>query len=115
MSRGIDIKEINMVVNYDVPNDAEDYVHRVGRTARANTKGEALTLVNEKDMYKIRKIEKLIDSSVPKLNPPENLGPGPEWKEESPNKKYGKSKGSYKGKKKGNYNKKHSGGPKKSN
>ena len=61
MSRGIDIKEINMVINYDVPHDAEDYVHRVGRTARANTKGEAVTLVNEKDMSRMRKIEELIE------------------------------------------------------
>lgn len=83
MSRGIDIKEINMVVNYDVPHDAEDYVHRVGRTARANTKGEAVTLVNEKDMQKIRKIERLIEYPIEKHQPPENLGPGPEWQEKS--------------------------------
>ena len=79
MSRGIDIKEINMVINYDVPHDAEDYVHRVGRTARANTKGEAFTLVNPKDMYKWSKIEKLIDLSIDKLQPPKELGEGPEW------------------------------------
>lgn len=81
MSRGIDIKEINMVVNFDVPHDAADYVHRVGRTARANTKGEAITLVNPKDMHRFRKIEQLIESSIPKLHPPEELGVGPEWKE----------------------------------
>ncbi|MDG1428431.1 MAG: DEAD/DEAH box helicase [Crocinitomicaceae bacterium] len=81
MSRGIDIKEINMVVNYDVPHDAEDYVHRVGRTARANTKGEAFTLINEKDMHKVWKIEKLIETKIEKLHPPEKMGPGPEWKE----------------------------------
>lgn len=83
MSRGIDIKEINMVVNYDVPHDAEDYVHRVGRTARANTKGEAFTLINEKDMHKVRKIERLIETKFEKLSPPEALGPGPEWSEKS--------------------------------
>lgn len=83
MSRGIDIKEINMVVNFDVPHDAEDYVHRVGRTARANTKGEAITLVNPKDMHKLRKIETLIESTIPKNQPPVELGPGPEWKEGS--------------------------------
>lgn len=83
MSRGIDIKEINMVINYDVPHDAEDYVHRVGRTARANTKGEAVTLVNEKDMSRMRKIEELIESSVTKLNPPEEFGEGPVWREKS--------------------------------
>ncbi len=81
MSRGIDVKEINMVVNYDVPHDAEDYVHRVGRTARVNAKGEAITLVNQRDMYKLRKIEQLIEAKVPKLQPPESTGPGPEWKE----------------------------------
>ncbi len=80
MSRGIDIKEINMVINYDVPHDAEDYVHRIGRTARANTKGEAFTLVNEKDMQKMVRIEKLIDMNLPQLPLPEELGQGPEWK-----------------------------------
>lgn len=81
MSRGIDVKEINMVVNYDVPHDAEDYVHRVGRTARVNAKGEAITLVIQKEMYLIRKIEQLIKSSIPKIKPPDNIGPVPEWKE----------------------------------
>lgn len=81
MSRGIDVKEINMVINYDVPHDAEDYVHRVGRTARVNAKGEAVTLVNQRDMYKLRKIEQLIEADVPKLQPPDDIGPGPEWQE----------------------------------
>jgi superfamily II DNA/RNA helicase len=80
MSRGIDIKEINMVINYDAPSDAEDYVHRIGRTARANTKGEAVTLINQKDMPKIRRIERLIESEIPKEQPAEEFGPGPEWK-----------------------------------
>ncbi len=80
MSRGIDIKEINMVINYDCPRDAEDYVHRIGRTARANTKGEAYTLVNEKDMPKLVRIEKLIEAEIPKLTLPEELGTGPEFK-----------------------------------
>jgi superfamily II DNA/RNA helicase len=94
MSRGIDIKEINMVINFDVPHDAEDYVHRVGRTARANTKGEAFTLVNDKDMYKFRNIEKLIESSIEKLQPPAELGEGPVWKENSTKPKFkGNSKG----------------------
>lgn len=79
MSRGIDIKEINMVINYDAPRDAEDYVHRIGRTARANTKGEAFTLVNEKDMPKLRRIERLIEAEIPKLPLPEALGAGPVW------------------------------------
>src|SRR5690554_6003165 len=83
MSRGIDIKEINMVINYDVPRDAEDYVHRVGRTARANTKGEAISLVNPKDMTKLAKIQKLIDLNIPVLPLPEELGEAPIWKEKT--------------------------------
>jgi superfamily II DNA/RNA helicase len=79
MSRGIDIKDINFVINYDVPGDAEDYVHRVGRTARADTKGIALTLVNEDDMYKFDRIEKLIERKVQRVKVPEALGEGPEW------------------------------------
>lgn len=82
MSRGIDVKEINMVINYDVPHDAEDYVHRVGRTARASTKGEAITLINPRDMYKFAKIEKLIEKIIPKLNMPNELGEAPSWNPE---------------------------------
>lgn len=79
MSRGIDIKEINMVVNFDVPHEPADYVHRVGRTARANTKGEAYTLVNPKDMSRFQRIETLIERELDKQQPPEELGAGPEW------------------------------------
>lgn len=79
MSRGIDVKEINMVINYDVPHDAEDYVHRVGRTARASTKGEAITLINPREMYKFAKIEQLIEKVVPKLSLPPELGEAPVW------------------------------------
>jgi superfamily II DNA/RNA helicase len=79
LSRGIDIKDINFVINYDVPGDAEDYVHRIGRTARADTKGIALTLVNEDDMYKFDRIEKLIERKVQRVTLPEALGSGPEW------------------------------------
>lgn len=82
MSRGIDVKEINMVINYDVPHDAEDYVHRVGRTARASTKGEAITLINPRDMYKFAKIEKLIEKVIPKLVMPAELGEPPVWNPE---------------------------------
>ncbi len=80
MSRGIDIKEINMVVNFDVPHDAEDYVHRIGRTARANTQGEAYTLVNQKDMHRMQKIEQMMEMEVPRLALPEEFGAQPEWK-----------------------------------
>lgn len=108
MSRGIDIKEINMVINYDVPQDAADYVHRVGRTARANTTGEAITLVNEKDMHRVRKIERLIENSIPKLQPPEELGEGPVWREKSSSNNHKKNY-----KKKPYYKRKGPRGPKK--
>ena len=79
LSRGIDIKDINLVINYDAPGDAEDYVHRVGRTARAETTGMAITLINEADMQKMSRIENLIGNEVPKAVLPEELGSGPEW------------------------------------
>jgi len=79
LSRGIDIKDINLVINYDVPGDAEDYVHRIGRTARAETKGEAITFVNEDDMYKFVRIERLIEREVPKLDNPKEIGEGPKY------------------------------------
>jgi superfamily II DNA/RNA helicase len=102
MSRGIDIKEINMVINYDVPHDAADYVHRVGRTARAETKGEAVTLVNQKDMYKFKKIEELIESDLPKLMAPEEFGESPKWSTAKPKFSGGRGKGNFK-KKGGGY------------
>lgn len=79
MSRGIDIKEINLVINFDVPKNAEDYVHRVGRTARAETTGVAITLVNPKGMRDFQTIEELIEREIPKLPPHPGLGEGPEW------------------------------------
>lgn len=70
LSRGIDIKDINLVINYDVPNDAADYVHRIGRTARAKTSGVAITLVNKDDNYKMKRIEKLIERELEKVDYP---------------------------------------------
>jgi superfamily II DNA/RNA helicase len=105
LSRGIDIKEIELIINFDVPHDAEDYVHRVGRTARANTSGVALTLVNEQDMYKFKRIEELIEREIIKLPIPPELGQSPEWKASRPSRPPGKhfSKFSHKHKK-GNKN-----------
>jgi superfamily II DNA/RNA helicase len=77
LSRGIDIKEIGLIINYDVPHDAEDYVHRVGRTARAETTGVAITLITSLDLHKFRRIEKLIGSEVPKISLPPELGNQP--------------------------------------
>jgi len=99
LSRGIDIKEINLVINFDVPQDAEDYVHRVGRTARADATGVALTLVNEKDMSYFHRIEQLIERQVFKIPMPEQFGEGPEWKTPSNQNKSKKYK--YRKKKKG--------------
>ncbi len=101
MSRGIDVKEINLVVNFDVPQDAEDYVHRVGRTARVEAKGEAITLVSPRDMSRFRRIEQLIEKELPKQQPPKELGPGPHWGSGGSNKQ---RKGHY-SKKKRNYRK----------
>src|SRR5688572_4284556 len=93
MSRGIDIDNISHVVNFDMPQDAEDYIHRIGRTARAAATGTALTFVNEKDMYKIPRIEKLIEKDVPKFDMPEFLGKGPEYNPNAkPEKRGGRDK-----------------------
>lgn len=77
LSRGIDVTGIDLVLNYDVPPDPEDYIHRIGRTARAETKGTAITFINDKDMYRFASIEKMIEQSIPKLPLPEGLGEGP--------------------------------------
>ena len=90
ISRGIDIKDINLVINFNVPGDAEDYVHRIGRTARAETTGVALTFVNEEDMYKFDRIEKLIEKEVVKAPLPKEIGEGPEW---NPKKRFDNRRG----------------------
>lgn len=79
ISRGIDIKDISLVINYDVPTDAEDYVHRVGRTARASATGIALTLINEDDMTRFKQIEDLIEREIVKMPVPPELGESPKW------------------------------------
>jgi ATP-dependent RNA helicase RhlE len=99
LSRGIDIDGIELVINYDTPNDPEDYVHRVGRTARAEKNGEAITFINDKDIYKFQKIEEMIELDVDKLPLPEGFQSGPEYKISSKPKKpmFNKSsKGSFK-------------------
>lgn len=79
LARGIDIDDIAMVINYDVPHDAEDYVHRIGRTARADRDGIAITLVNEDDMYAFHQIEKFLAKDIKKNPLPEGCGEGPEY------------------------------------
>lgn len=79
LSRGIDIEDINLVINYDVPGDAEDYIHRIGRTARASSTGVALTFINEWDQQKFFQIETLIGAEVKKLPLPEGIAEGPAY------------------------------------
>jgi ATP-dependent RNA helicase RhlE len=79
VSRGIDIKGIDCVVNFDVPGDAEDYVHRIGRTGRADAFGEAVTFVSPEDQVKFKKIEMLIQQDVEKLVVSESYGTVPEY------------------------------------
>lgn len=83
LARGIDIDDIAMVINYDVPHDAEDYVHRIGRTARAEKDGEAITLVSDSDMVYFKQIEKFLEKEIEKLPLPEGLGDAPEYKRSS--------------------------------
>ncbi len=77
LARGIDVEGIGLVINYDTPHDAEDYVHRIGRTARAERTGVAITFINEKDHHKFVRVEKLIGKEIPKLPVPSEFGEGP--------------------------------------
>ncbi len=97
VSRGIDITGIDLVVNFDVPGDAEDYVHRVGRTARAQSSGVAITFINDQDQGKFKKIEELIEFELIKLPTPKEIGDSPIY--EPKQKKAFKKKFKHKGKK----------------
>jgi ATP-dependent RNA helicase RhlE len=79
VSRGIDIDNISMVVNFDVPNDPEDYVHRIGRTARADADGIGITFINDTDQGRYARIEALIEREIEKLPLPEGMPEGPEY------------------------------------
>ena len=79
VSRGIDVDNIELVLNYDVPHEAEDYVHRVGRTARAARQGEAVTFIGEAEMDRFGRIEQLIKMDIEKPSLPDALGSGPEY------------------------------------
>ena len=80
VARGIDIDDIQLVLNYDVPHDAEDYVHRIGRTARAGAEGQAITLVSEKDQPQFRSIEKFLEKDIEKRPVPSELGDAPAYR-----------------------------------
>ncbi|MEN9445271.1 MAG: hypothetical protein RIS47_2162 [Bacteroidota bacterium] len=89
VSRGIDITEIGLIINYDVPRDPEDYIHRVGRTARADASGAAITLINEKDQYSFKRIEKLIEKIIDKTPLPDQLGAAPKYDPDTNRRKFG--------------------------
>lgn len=84
LSRGIDIEDIQVVVNYEVPRDPEDYVHRIGRTARAGASGRAITFVNPMDMQAFARIEKLIERAIEKPPLPAAVGEGPVYDPKQP-------------------------------
>jgi len=105
LSRGIDVEGIDLVVNYidlvvnyDAPPDAEDYVHRIGRTARASSTGTAITFIDAKDIRRFQRIEQLIAMKVKRMPIPEELGPGID--ENAPVDPSAKKKRPFKGKKK---------------
>lgn len=102
VARGIDIVGIDLIVNYDVPRDAEDYIHRIGRTARAESSGLALTFINEKEQLSFHKIEKMIEKVIFKAQLPEHLGEGPVYNPKVPSrggKSFGRKKINTPGKK----------------
>ena len=107
LSRGIDVDGISLIVNYDAPGDPEDYIHRIGRTARASKAGVAITFVNQRDQMKFSHIEALMGYEVTKMPLPANLGPGPEYNPEANKKEMyrGGKPGSKGGKGKSNFSK----------
>lgn len=99
VARGIDIDDISMVVNYDVPREAEDYVHRIGRTARANADGKAVTLISSKEQSKFGQIENFLGYEVRKEAVPSELGEAPEY---HPDRRQGSGRGKGRGNRQGN-------------
>ena len=79
VARGIDIEDIGMVLNFDVPHDPEDYIHRIGRTARANAEGLAVTFVSEKEQGKFYRIEQFLEKEIYKIPLPASLGEAPAY------------------------------------
>lgn len=79
LSRGIDIDDIETVINYDVPGEGEEYVHRIGRTARADKEGTGITFISEREIGKFNNIEKLLGKEILKISLPEGFSSGPEY------------------------------------
>ena len=98
VSRGIDIDDISLVINYDVPHDAEDYVHRIGRTARASAKGMSITFVSEEEQYKFKQIEEFLEKDIYKIPLPAEIGEAPLYepdKHRFGHKKFSSGKGKF--------------------
>lgn len=93
VARGIDIEDIGMVVNYDVPHDPEDYIHRIGRTARAAASGAAMTFVSEEEQGKFHQIEKFIERDIRKAELPESVGEGPKYAPDENRGRFGRGRG----------------------
>lgn len=110
VSRGIDVDDIRVVINYDVPHDSEDYVHRIGRTARANNDGVAITFVSEKEQGSFKQIENFLEKTIYKIPVPEELGEGPEY---NPRSRGGKGGGGKRTLRKGSSSQKRKAAPKK--
>lgn len=102
MSRGIDVEDIGLVINYDIPAEAEDYIHRVGRTARAEATGVALSFINSDDKFKFKRIEEKIGNEIKKLPIPKHLGEAPssDMSKEKNKRNYKYKKKTFKSKKK---------------
>ena len=100
VARGIDVDDIPLIINYDVPGDVEDYVHRIGRTARAENSGESITLVNEKDQLFFSHIEQFLQKKIERLPMPQELGEAPAYNPQERQKR--RSRYHQKGEKKGN-------------
>lgn len=79
VSRGIDVDDIDLIINFDIPPEPEDYVHRVGRTARAEREGLAISFINQDDVFRFKRIEKLIEREIFKIPLPEGFDSGPEY------------------------------------
>ena len=93
VARGIDIDDIRMVINFDVPHDSEDYVHRIGRTARADRDGEAISFVSDNDFRFFKPIEHFLQKEIEKLPLPEGLGEGPDYQAMKEVRKGGRGRG----------------------
>jgi superfamily II DNA/RNA helicase len=95
LSRGIDVDNIELIINYDVPHEGEDYIHRIGRTARAESDGIAITLISQEEQHKFARIEKMLEKVITKSSVPEQFGDTPDY---DPTKNRGRS-GNFRGRK----------------